>query len=176
MALSGLISELSLPIVLQIIEQVKKTGRLTVKKTHLTEHDSSFHIWFIRGKIVAAADRLDSHGLLSLIQEQGWVSIRAAARITDVCANNKPAGSCLKNQGLLDDHKLKMLFRQQVLEPVHQLLGLQDGIFHFESTGYLPHLEMTGLTASPHEILLMAEHKYLTSHKISISLDHQVAA
>lgn len=176
MNLSGLISELSIPVVLQIIEQIKKTGRLTIIKSQTLENYPNFHIWFIHGKIVAAADRLDGHGLLSMIQEQGWITIRAAARITDVCASNRPAGSCLKEQGLLDYEKLKLLFNQQVLKPTYALLDLQEGRFQFDSTTYLPNLEMTGLTTYPHELMLMAENKHKLKHKISMTVPQQLVA
>lgn len=98
MAISGLLSELSLPEIFQLLEQGNKTGRLTIKATSLypSQQDQNFYIWFKQGHIVAAANRLDGQGLLSIIQQRGWLTIRAASRITDVCATNQPAGLCLK--------------------------------------------------------------------------------
>lgn len=156
MAISGFLSELSLPEIFQLLEQGNKTGRLTIK-SHLPNsslQDPIFHIWFKQGLIVAAADRLDGQGLLSIIQQQGWLSARAAARITDVCATNQPTGLCLKLQGVLEVPQLKMLFSYQVLNQVCKLFELQDGVFQFDQTTPIPTSEMTGLTAKPKEVIL----------------------
>lgn len=176
MILSGMISEFSLPVIFQIIEQTKKTGRLTVKQYPYLEDRPSFHIWFMYGKIVAAADRLDGHGLLSKIQEQGWISIRAAARISMVCASNKPVGSSLKDQGLLDSQQLQKLFKYQVLQPIYELLNLDEGGFEFDSKTILPNLEMTGLTASPHEVILMGKNQKtdISNYQISLKIRDKI--
>ncbi|MBK1988007.1 DUF4388 domain-containing protein [Sphaerospermopsis aphanizomenoides BCCUSP55] len=156
MAISGFLSELSLPEIFQLLEQGNKTGRLTIK-SHLPNsslQDPIFHIWFKQGLIVAAANRLDGQGLLSIIQQQGWLSARAAARITDVCATNQPTGLCLKLQGVLEVQQLKMLFSYQVLNQVCNLFELQDGVFQFDHKTPIPTSEMTGLTAKPKEVIL----------------------
>ncbi|WP_413171589.1 DUF4388 domain-containing protein [Anabaena azotica] len=156
MAISGFLSELSLPEIFQLLEQGNKTGRLTIKakSPDSSQEGKDFHIWFKQGLIVAAANRLDGQGLLSIIQKQGWLTARAAARITDVCATNQPTGLCLKLQGILDAQQLKMLFSYQVLNQVCKLFELQDGSFHFDSRTSIPNSEMTGLTAIPKEVIL----------------------
>ncbi|MTJ07320.1 MULTISPECIES: DUF4388 domain-containing protein [unclassified Anabaena] len=157
MAISGFLSELSLAEIFQLLEQGNKTGRLTIKaQSHLSsQHEKNFYIWFKQGHIVAAANRLDGQGLLSIIQQRGWLSMRAAARITDVCATNQPAGLCLKSQGVLEAEQLKILFNYQVLNQICQLFELEDGRFQFDTKMPLPTSEMTGLTAVPKEVILM---------------------
>jgi hypothetical protein len=157
MAISGFLSELSLAEIFQLLEQGNKTGRLTIKaQSHLSsQHEKNFYIWFKQGHIVAAANRLDGQGLLSIIQQRGWLSMRAAARITDVCATNQPAGLCLKSQGVLEAEQLKILFNYQVLNQICQLFELEDGRFQFDTKMPLPTSEMTGLTAIPKEVILM---------------------
>lgn len=156
MAISGFLSELSLPEIFQLLEQGNKTGRLTIKAqaSHLSPQGQNFYIWFKQGQIIAAGNRLDGQGLLSIIQQRGWLSVRAAARITDVCATNQPAGLCLKSQGILEAEQLKMLFNYQVLNQVCQLFELRDGWFEFNVKTPLPTSEMTGLTAMPKEVIL----------------------
>jgi hypothetical protein len=64
MAISGFLSELSLPEIFQLLEQGKKTGRLTIKaqSPHSSLKGENFYIWFKQGLIVAAANRLDGQG------------------------------------------------------------------------------------------------------------------
>lgn len=156
MAISGFLSELSLSEIFQLLEQGNKTGRLTIKAqaSHLSSQGQNFYIWFQQGRIIAAGNRLDGQGLLSIIQQRGWLSVRAAARITDVCAINQPAGLCLKAQGILEAEQLKMLFNYQILNQVCQLFELPDGWFEFNVKTPIPNSEMTGLTAIPTEVIL----------------------
>jgi len=156
MAISGYLSEFSLPEIFQLLEQGNKTGRLSIQEQvhQSSQKDQGFHIWFKQGYIVAASDRMDGQGLLSIIQQRGWISARVATRITEVCAVNQPAGLCLKAQGLLEAEQLKLLFSQQVLQQVCKLFELKDGQFQFDNKTPLPSAEMTGLTAPPKEVTL----------------------
>ena len=83
MAISGFLSELSLPEIFQLLEQGNQTGRLTIKaqSPNSSLKGENFYIWFKQGLIVAAANRLEGQGLLSIIQPYCWLSVRAAARI-----------------------------------------------------------------------------------------------
>ncbi|MTJ49623.1 DUF4388 domain-containing protein [Dolichospermum sp. UHCC 0259] len=156
MAISGFLSELSLPEIFQLLEQGNKTGRLTIKAqgSNLSAQAQNFYVWFQQGRIIAAGNRLDGQGLLSIIQQRGWLSARVAARITQVCVIDQPAGLCLKAQGILEAEQLKMLFNYQVLNQVCQLFELPDGKFQFDTNTPLPNSELTGLTAMPKDVLL----------------------
>jgi Domain of unknown function (DUF4388) len=156
MAISGYLSEFSLSEIFQLLEQGNKTGRLSIQERSdcPSYKGKIFRIWFKQGHIVAAADRVDGQGLMSIIQRRGWISSRAAARITEVCALHQPAGLCLKEQGLLEAEQLKLLFSQQVLQQVCKLFELQDGQFQFDHKALLPSAEMTGLTAPAKEVTL----------------------
>jgi Domain of unknown function (DUF4388) len=156
MAISGYLSEFSLPEIFQLIEQGSKTGRLSIQEQprESFQKGRTFHIWFKQGQIVAAADRLDGQGLSSIIQQRGWITARVAARIAEVCAFDEPAGLCLKAQGLLEAEQLKLLFSQQVLQQVSKLFELKDGQFQFDHKVPLPNAEMTGLNAQPKQVTL----------------------
>jgi hypothetical protein len=156
MAISGYLSEFSLPEVLQLLEQGSKTGRLSIQERsdHPSYKGKIFRIWFKQGSIVAAADRTDGQGLMSIIQKRGWISSKAISRILTVCGIDQPVGLCLKAQGLLEAEHLKLLFSQQVLQQVCKLFELQDGYFQFDSKVTLPAAEMTGLAAPPKEVTL----------------------
>jgi hypothetical protein len=156
MAISGHLSEFSLPEVFQLLEQGNKTGRLSIQaqSDHPSYKGKIFRIWFKQGNIIAAADRADGQGLLSIIQQRGWISLRVAARIAEVCGIDQPAGLCLKSQGLLEAEHLKLLFSHQVLQQICKLFELKDGYFQFDSQTELPSTEMTGLAAPPKEVTL----------------------
>ena len=156
MAISGYLSEFSLPEIFRLLEQGNKTGRLSIQERSQNPSypGKIFRIWFKQGNIIAAGDRIDGHGLLSMIQQRGWVSSRVASRITEVCAIDQPAGLCLKEQGLLEAEQLKMLFSHQVLQQVCKLFELLDGQFQFEAKVLAPITELTGLKAPPSEVTL----------------------
>jgi Domain of unknown function (DUF4388) len=156
MPISGHLSEFSLPEIFQLLEQGNKTGRLSIQERSATPSYKGkiFRIWFQQGNIVAAADRTDGQGLLSMIQQRGWISGKAAARIAEVCGINQPTGLCLKSQGLLEAEHLKLLFSQQVLQQICKLFELKDGYFQFDPKTVLPSSEMTGLAAPPKEATL----------------------
>ncbi|OYQ64947.1 hypothetical protein B9G53_09225 [Pseudanabaena sp. SR411] len=156
MAISGYLSEFSLPEIFRLIEQGNKTGRLSLQeRAKIPSHKGKiFRIWFKQGKIIAAADRIDGHGLLTMIQNRGWVSAQVASRIREVCAIDQPAGLCLKEQGLLEAEQLKLLFSQQVLQQVCKLFELQDGQFQFDTKVAPPVSELTGLAAPASEVTL----------------------
>jgi len=156
MAISGYLSEFSLPEIFRLIEQGNKTGRLSLQERseNPIHKGKIFRIWFKQGNIIAAADRIDGNGLLAMIQRRGWVSERVASRITEVCAIDQPAGLCLKEQGILEAEQLKLLFSHQVLQQVCKLFELQDGQFQFDTKVAPPISELTGLKAPPQEVTL----------------------
>jgi hypothetical protein len=156
MAISGYLSEFSLPEIFRLLEQGNKTGRLSIQERSQNPSypGKIFRIWFKQGYIIAAGDRIDGHGLLSMIQQRGWVSSRFASRITELCAIDQPAGLYLKKQGLLESEQLKLMFSQQVLQQVCKLFELQDGQFQFEAKVVAPITELTGLKAPPSEVTL----------------------
>ncbi|MHC5828117.1 MAG: DUF4388 domain-containing protein, partial [Nostoc sp.] len=66
-----------------------------------------------------------------------------------------PMGLCLKSQGLLQPEQLKLLFNTQVLRQVCALFQIKDALFTFDSTAKLPLAEMTGLSMSATEVILL---------------------
>ena len=157
MAITGNLVDFSLPELFQFLEQGQKTGRLTINGLPDTDTRTSLvhHLWLHQGRVVAAADRLDGKGLVSMIDRRGWLSDRVAYRVAQVCPINTPIGLCLKSQGLLQPEQLKMLFRIQVLGQVCKLFQRKDGKFEFNQEKVLPLMEMTGLSLAATEATLM---------------------
>lgn len=157
MAFNGYLAEFSLPEIFQFLEQGHKTGSLTIRTlpTAQSQEVLVYYIWLHQGRIVAAADRLDEKGLVSMIAKRGWASERVALRISQICPANTPMGLCLKSQGLLQAEQLKLLFRTQVVGLVSTLFELRDGQFEFDAKATLPIAEMTGLSLPATESTLM---------------------
>lgn len=156
MELKGYLSEFSLPEIFQFLEQGYKKGLLTIRASAANNQQlQSYYIWLLQGRIVAAADRLDGQGLLSMIEQRGLLSDRVASKIPQICSINAPLGLCLKTQGLLQAEQLTLLFRTQVIKQVAALLQIKDGKFEFDPTASLPQAEITGLNMPATEVTLM---------------------
>ncbi|MEH2435323.1 MAG: DUF4388 domain-containing protein [Nostoc sp.] len=159
MAITGNFADFSLPELLHFLEQGQKTGLLYIgfvvgdTKNCTTQ---AYYIWLQQGRVIAAADRLDEKGLMSMIAQRGWISERVISRVikVDASSTNTPMGLCLKSQGLLEPEQLKILFNTQVLQQVCALFQIKDALFTFDATANLPLAEMTGLSMSATEIIL----------------------
>ena len=112
MAVTGYLSEFSLAEIFNFLEQGNKTGLLTLCTLSdvQPENRENQYIWFNQGRIVAAANRLDQHGLAYMIGQRGWLGEHTALRVAQTCAVKAPIGLSLKNQGLLTVEQLKLLF------------------------------------------------------------------
>jgi len=156
MAITGHLIEFSLAEIFQFLEQGHKTGLLTVfeQSESETPKNQVHYIWFKQGRIVAAANRSDHHGLVSLISHRGWLGDHAASRFAQQCGTKVPLGLYLKSQGILSAEQIKLLFYTQVMRRVCALFTLLDGWFHFDSKVTLPMDEMTGLSAPATEVTL----------------------
>lgn len=157
MTFTGHLAEFSLPEIFQFLEQGHKTGSLTIRTLpdETADKVQVHYIWLHQGRIVAAADRLDNKGLVSMIAQLGFVSDQLALKVSQSCPLNKPMGLYFKSQGLLKPEQLKLLFRNQVVEQVSCLFELRDGQFEFDSTT-LPTAEMTGMSLSAIEATLIS--------------------
>ena len=148
MSTTGLLTDFSLPELFQFIDKGHKTGVLRLRT--LSEAQATmppvYYIWAYQGRIVAAANRLDQQGLISLIKKRHWVSNQVVTKLFQFYPNDKPLGLCLKNQGVLQSEQLKDLFQVQVLQQVCALFQLKDGQFKFDQHVPIPMREMTGLS------------------------------
>ena len=160
MSITGNFADFSLPELLQFLDQGKKTGVLHIELSpdqNQTNAKQIYYIWLHQGRVVAASDRLDQQGLTLMIAQRGWISERVISRVTHIssCFINSPLGLCLKSQNLIQPEQLKLLFNSQVLRPVCALFQIKDGHFKFEPIAALPLGEMTGLSMSATEVILI---------------------
>ncbi|NET00921.1 MAG: DUF4388 domain-containing protein [Sphaerospermopsis sp. SIO1G2] len=160
MTITGNFADFSLPELLQFLDQGRKTGILYIEFA-INESNKFrkqvYYIWVHQGRVVAASERLDQQGLTLMIAHRGWISERVISRVIQIssCFANSPLGLCLKSQGLLQPEQLKLLFNAQVLRPVCALFQIKDAKFRFEPSPTLPLGEMTGLSMSATEVILI---------------------
>ncbi|MCU0523583.1 MAG: DUF4388 domain-containing protein [Elainella sp. Prado103] len=155
MAMKGRLSEFSLAEIFRLMEQSQKTGLLTIRASHETSQPlQNFYIWFKQGQIVAAANRLDSRGLATLIHQREWLGEQSKPLLVEALQSDRPLGLHLKVKGSLTAEQLKLLFYTQVMRQVCSIFRFPEGWFSFEAQVHLPVSEMTGLTAVPTEVTL----------------------
>ncbi len=157
MGVTGYLSDFSLPEIFQFIEKGQKTGLVTIQVLPDSKvKPAKYHIWMHQGRIVAAANRLDHQGLVSLIDGSNWISDRVFDKVVHWCCPiDQPLGLYLKNQGVLQSAQLKRLFQIQVLQQVCALFQLKDAEFKFEQNVQIPSREMTGLSVKATEATLV---------------------
>ena len=75
MTFTGYLSTFSLPEIFEFLEQGYKTGLLSIRalKDNQNRGGKNHYIWLRQGRIVAAANRLDNQGLVSMIARRAWV-------------------------------------------------------------------------------------------------------
>ncbi|MEE3719751.1 DUF4388 domain-containing protein [Tumidithrix elongata RA019] len=108
-----------------------------------------------QGRVVATADRLDSLGLSTMLEQRGWLKNLSPAKEYTSCSLDMPLGIHLKSQGILQTEHLKILFNSQVVKQVCTVFHLTDGQFRFDPTIQTPKAEMTGLSLPATEATLM---------------------
>ncbi len=157
MAITGSLSEFSLPEIFQFLDQGQKTGILTIRDPQDLQTGKPFlrHIWLQNGRVVAAGDRLDNRGLARLIEQRGWVTDAIRPEVERLIKENVPLGLNLKSLGILQPDQLKLLFSVQVLRQVCSLFQVETGQFRFDAKSDLPKAEMTGLSLPATETTLM---------------------
>ena len=147
MSIIGCLTDFSLTEIFQFIGKGHRTGLLTIRVLPESQSmlPSIYYGWVEQGCLIAAANRSDQQGLVSLIEQHQLVSKYVLARLDKFCPLDKPLGLCLKNQGALQAEHLKQLFSLQVLQLVFALCQIQEGRFKFEQNVPIPTREMTGL-------------------------------
>jgi hypothetical protein len=157
MSISSSFTDFSLAELFQLIDQGRKSGCLsvcTLPDLHAAGSKSlHYYIWFRGGRIVAAANRLNSQELVSKIIKRKWCNPKSEN--ISISATGRPLGLELKTEGLLSAEQLNLLFASQ-LQQVRQLFEIQTGVFKLDTKATLPWTEMTGLSLRATEVALMA--------------------
>jgi hypothetical protein len=156
MTLASSLTDFSLAELFRMIDQGRKSGRLTLliaDNTPGAKPPSCHYIWFRQGRVVAASNRLDGQGLIAQITTRGWLSQRVIERLDNLAGGDTPLGMTLKTQGALQAEQLNLLFSAQ-MQQIWCLFGVQTGRFDLDGKATLPSTEMTGLSLPAMEVAL----------------------
>ncbi|MBE9183105.1 DUF4388 domain-containing protein [Oculatella sp. LEGE 06141] len=81
MAITGRLSVISLPEILQILDRGRKTGLLTIQTAPDNQTEQLHYVWLSQGRIVAAAHRLDHTELVSMLVKRKWIEASTASEL-----------------------------------------------------------------------------------------------
>jgi Domain of unknown function (DUF4388) len=154
MGIAGSLAAFSLAEVFQILNRGRKTGLLTIRSA-VAPREQAYHIWLKQGRIMTIAEQRDGKGLLSMLTQRGWLSEQVASQVSQLSHLETPLGLFLKEKGVLRGEQIKLLFHAQVLQRVCALFKVRDGLFQFDDHVLPPSLEMTGLSLSASEAMLL---------------------
>jgi len=155
MALNGYLSEFSLGEIFQLIENGEKTGILTIRGLFQFHTSPKYYLWYNKGKIIAAANRLDGKGLVSVIEKRGWLKNPVANQLYQSYDRSVPLGQYLKSKQVINSKQLRILFITQVMQQVCNLFKIDEGFFHFDPIIQPPPAEMTGLRKPATDLTLV---------------------
>ncbi len=133
MPIEGPLKELGIQDVLQLLELAGKTGALTVRSERLND-EAIVH--FDRGVAVFASRRRSIRLLGQQLLQAGKVTERELARALDL-QRNRPGhrlGGILVEQGSVGEEELVRHLRFQIEETIFDLMGWDEGYFHFVET------------------------------------------
>ena len=158
MAFQGSLSEHSLAKIFQFIQRGYRTGLLsiTMANNSASVPEDPACIWFQSGRIMAMASDLEHTGLLEMIKKRKLVT--PADVFTWHCqleSLGQPLGAQLHAAGVLDTEQLRLLFHAQVIQPVCALFKIDDGEFYFDEKSPLVQSEMTGMSITAAEAILL---------------------
>jgi hypothetical protein len=158
MAFQGSLSEHSLAKIFQFIQRGYRTGLLSITTANNAAGmpEDPAYIWFQSGRIMAIARDLEHTGLLSMIKKRKLVD--PADIFTWHCqleSLGQPLGTQLHTAGVLDTEQLRLLFHAQVIQPVCALFKTAEGEFYFDEKSPLVQSEMTGMSITAAEAILL---------------------
>jgi hypothetical protein len=147
MEMTGTLSEFPLPELLQLLDQRRLTGCLSVdifSDYYAELRPQNYVIWLEQGH-VASVQRGDCpQDIYTLAVHQDWISPYVAQRLKARSPQDKSAGSYLESQGVLNFEQLRSLFFKEVVHRVEALCTVSNAMFQFQTTDTLPLQTMTG--------------------------------
>jgi Domain of unknown function (DUF4388) len=155
MGITGSLATFSLAEVFQILDRGRKTGCLLLKVMVQPSPTQIYQVWVNSGRIIAVTAQSNNQELLSMLVNRKWMSAEVAQQLFQMPNWDRPLGLCLKEKGALEAEQLKLLFHAQVLQRICLLFKAKDGLFKFTEETTLSPLEMTGLSLSIPEAVLL---------------------
>ncbi len=131
MAIEGLLKELNIQDVLQLLSLANKTGVLSVRSD--TQHDEAV-IHFSKGEIVSAARGQSNRRLGQLLQRAGKLTPGVLHAALDIQRSepDRRLAEILLEMGAVPRDELERQLRFQMEETLYELMGWHEGGFTFE--------------------------------------------
>lgn len=153
MALRGNLNDFTLPDVFQLIALSKKTGVLRMRRADGSEGN----VWFRDGEVFFAESNWHRERLGERLVTAQKITPSALTRVLQLRAaepeNGRRLGRILVDEGYITDAVLEAFVREQVLEPIFDLMRWEEGEFDFEMTPQTPE-EDIGLAVSIENIVM----------------------
>ena len=154
MSIQGSLETFLLPELFYIIKSGNKSGRLIFTPNPETSGMIGVYtLWFKYGKFITITNSHIYQLLIAKIQDHGWIESKLVVKSKYYCPKEMPLGHYLKNEGLLSDSQLRLLFNTQ-LKIVHKLFNVESAQFSFQElaldnklsskSNRFPYEEMTG--------------------------------
>jgi diguanylate cyclase (GGDEF)-like protein len=166
MSINVSLETISLPELLRSIDIDAKSGRLIlepwVPPTDDNITNTSYTLWFDRGKFVAIQEDSSQQEMISLIKSRDWVKKLIGEKLDRLCPQGEPLGIYLHRMKLLTREQIDFIFQIQ-LDRAYQLFAIESGRLIFteiaelieqDSQTTLPWLEMTGNSVKASQLIL----------------------
>jgi HD-like signal output (HDOD) protein len=144
MSIQGNFRSLSASDAFVLLHQLRKTGILTVVTR---EHERGF--LFAEGNLVYATSQHVSKRLGSYLIKLGFVTRR---RLEDIFGSTfgreSQLGKRLVEKGIIDSEQLRQALTAQIIDIVEEVLGWEDGAFHFDEAELPFHVETSELIST----------------------------
>jgi len=114
---------------------------------HLTDGSRERSIHLKEGDCVFATSNDFEDGLLAHLLRRGVISLRDRDETAKRLLSNKRVGTILRELGVIDEHDLRSMVREQLSEIIYQAIGWSQGEFTFVP-GELPTIEEITLDTS----------------------------
>jgi hypothetical protein len=156
MSFSGRLEEFSLPEILKVIAEGRKSGLLSLR---VFEPDSAsfvkYYIWTIRGEVAGMSQNLHGRDLINWLCQQDLLNHEQKSALQwtgNNLGSSSNLGDYLLQRQYLNRDQLQQIFRTRVIVPIHHLFKLNEGFFTFNAGYALPISEMTGFTISAYKL------------------------
>lgn len=149
MALTGSLSDLSLPDIVQTIAFNKKSGILSIKS-----EVGIGQIYFFDGNVIQAISPLRRERLGENLMKKGIITrqqLEAALKIQEERGHNQRLGSTLLEMDLISKELNEASLRQQTEEAFYDLIEWSIGFFRFDPK---PNFKNLGIALDPYKLLL----------------------
>jgi Domain of unknown function (DUF4388) len=152
MPLKSSFSDFSVAECFRLIDQGRKTGRLSISYLEVnSDQKAKQYFWFREGQFIATSNTLDGTNLASEIVRRNWMSQRVVEKLINLSKEGRPLGLNLKLMGALRSEQIASLFGFQ-LKQLLPILETSEGEYQLDSQIPFPYSEMTGLSIRAIEV------------------------